>query len=95
MDITHKTTGRTVWVVVETNEDGDMYTFVFKDEAAADKWIENATTNWLNSEENQDIVKPWLENNPNWSIENDAYFIFEECSGVSYEKNHSVEWELA
>lgn len=94
--ITHMPTGRTVWVVSESHPDGgDIYVFAFDCDEAAQKWIDTAALDWLNKDENADEVREWLANNPAWTIENDAYFIFVECSGISYEKHHTTEWRLA
>ena len=96
MDITHQTTGRTVWVLREHDpKNGETYIFAFNSEEAMLKWKDTAITNWLNSPENIEDVREWLANNPNWTIENDPEFVFNEVSGVYYDGDRCVEWRLA
>lgn len=95
MEITHKATG-TVHVLTEHHpKQGDVYTFAFTSEEALKKWKSTAITNWLNSPENVEDVREWLASNLNWTVEGDSEFVFNEVSGIYYEADHCVVWELA
>jgi hypothetical protein len=96
MDITHKTTGRTVWVLREYNpRSGETYTFAFNSEEAMNKWKDTAIEDWLTSPENVEDVQEWLADNPRHTVECDPEFVFNEVSGVSYDCERCSEWELA
>lgn len=96
MDITHTTTGRTVWVLREHEaRSGETYVFAFNSKEAMLKWKDTAIENWLTDPENVEIVKDWLAVNLSFTVEGDPEFVFNEVSGICYDCESCIEWRLA